>query len=117
MIDPRILRDDPDRVRAAQAKRGLSADVVDRALSADTARRESIAAFESARSSAELPPTAGKALIELPTRKSWAKRGGMKRSGSGAPPVPTSAFGGSFCSAPRSRSSRRQPMFASPKSA
>ena len=35
MIDPRILRDDPDRVRAAQAKRGLSADVVDRALSAD----------------------------------------------------------------------------------
>ena len=24
MIDPRILRDDPDRVRAAQAKRGLS---------------------------------------------------------------------------------------------
>ena len=49
MIDPRILRDDPDRVRAAQAKRGLSADVVDRALSADTARRESIAAFESLR--------------------------------------------------------------------
>src|ERR671910_238014 len=26
MIDPRVLRDDPDRVRAAQAKRGLSAD-------------------------------------------------------------------------------------------
>ena len=25
MIDPRVLRDDPDRVRAAQAKRGLSA--------------------------------------------------------------------------------------------
>ena len=24
MIDPRLLRDDPDRVRAAQAKRGLS---------------------------------------------------------------------------------------------
>ena len=40
MIDPRILRDEPDRVRAAQAKRGLSADVVDRALSADSARRE-----------------------------------------------------------------------------
>ncbi|RYP88692.1 serine--tRNA ligase [Nocardioides guangzhouensis] len=49
MIDPRILRDDPDRVRAAQAKRGLPADVVDRALSADTARRESISAFESLR--------------------------------------------------------------------
>ena len=28
MIDPRILREDPDRVRAAQAKRGLSSDVV-----------------------------------------------------------------------------------------
>jgi seryl-tRNA synthetase len=50
MIDPRVLRDEPDRVRAAQAKRGLSADVVDRALSADTARRESIAAFERLRS-------------------------------------------------------------------
>ena len=35
MIDPRVLRDDPDRVRAAQAKRGLSDDVVDRALAAD----------------------------------------------------------------------------------
>jgi hypothetical protein len=42
-----------------------------------SATRASMAAFESARSSAELPPTAGKALIELPTRKSWAKRGGM----------------------------------------
>jgi seryl-tRNA synthetase len=49
MIDPRVLRDDPDRVRAAQAKRGLSTEVVDRALAADTARREAIAAFESRR--------------------------------------------------------------------
>ena len=39
MIDPRLLRDDPDRVRAAQAKRGLSDEVVDRALAADAARR------------------------------------------------------------------------------
>jgi len=46
MIDPRVLRDDPDRVRAAQAKRGLSDDVVDRALSADDARRSAIAGFE-----------------------------------------------------------------------
>ena len=44
-----MLRDDPDRVRAAQAKRGLSADVVDRALSADTARRAAIGAFEAKR--------------------------------------------------------------------
>src|SRR4051794_9871172 len=49
MIDPRILRDDPDRVRAAQAKRGLSDEVVDRALAADTARRQAILEFESKR--------------------------------------------------------------------
>jgi seryl-tRNA synthetase len=49
VIDPRLLRDDPDRVRAAQTKRGLSADVVDRALAADSARRQAIADFESRR--------------------------------------------------------------------
>jgi seryl-tRNA synthetase len=49
MIDPRILREDPDRVRAGQAKRGLSDDVVDRALSADAARRRAIADFEARR--------------------------------------------------------------------
>jgi seryl-tRNA synthetase len=49
MIDPRLLRDDPDRVRAAQAKRGLSDDVVDQALAADSARRRAIADFEAKR--------------------------------------------------------------------
>ena len=49
MIDPKVLREDPDRVRAAQAKRGLSADVVDRALAADSARRQSISTFEAKR--------------------------------------------------------------------
>ena len=49
MIDPRVLRDDPDRVRAAQAKRGLSDEVVDRALAADGARRAAIAEFEAKR--------------------------------------------------------------------
>jgi seryl-tRNA synthetase len=49
MIDPRVLRDEPDRVRAAQAKRGLSDDVVDRALAADTARRQAIGDFEAKR--------------------------------------------------------------------
>ncbi|MGZ5406000.1 MAG: aminoacyl--tRNA ligase-related protein, partial [Nocardioides sp.] len=49
MIDPRILRDDPDRVRAAQAKRGLSDDVVDRAISADASRRRAIVEFEARR--------------------------------------------------------------------
>jgi seryl-tRNA synthetase len=50
MIDPRILRDDPDRVRASQVKRGLSDAVVDEALSADAARRAAIVAFEAKRS-------------------------------------------------------------------
>lgn len=49
MIDPRILRDDPDRVRAAQAKRGLSDEVVDRALAADAARRKAIGDYEAKR--------------------------------------------------------------------
>lgn len=49
MIDPRLLRDDPDRVRAAQAQRRLSDDVVDRALAADSARRQAIADFEARR--------------------------------------------------------------------
>ncbi|WP_148573416.1 serine--tRNA ligase [Nocardioides caldifontis] len=46
MIDPRILREAPDRVRAAQTRRGLSADVVDAAVAADERRRATIAEFE-----------------------------------------------------------------------
>jgi len=46
VIDPRLLRDDPDRVRAGQLKRGLSADVVDETVVADERRRSSIAEFE-----------------------------------------------------------------------
>ena len=49
MIDPRILRDQPDRVRAAQAKRGLSDAVVDEALAADEQRRRAIGEFEAKR--------------------------------------------------------------------
>jgi seryl-tRNA synthetase len=49
VIDPKVLREDPDRVRAAQAKRGLSDEVVDRALAADSARRTAIATFEAKR--------------------------------------------------------------------
>src|SRR4051812_16859736 len=46
VIDPKLLREDPDRIRAAQAKRGLSADVVDEALAADERRRSAIVEFE-----------------------------------------------------------------------
>jgi seryl-tRNA synthetase len=49
VIDPRLLRDDPDRIRAAQTKRGLPTDVVDRALSADERRRTSIMEYEALR--------------------------------------------------------------------
>jgi seryl-tRNA synthetase len=49
MIDPRILREEPDRVRASLAKRGLGDEVVDRALKADSIRRAAIAEFEAKR--------------------------------------------------------------------
>ena len=49
MIDPRVLREDPDRVRASLAKRGLPDDIVDVALAADGARRQAIAEFEAKR--------------------------------------------------------------------
>lgn len=49
MIDPRTLREQPDLVRAAQAKRGLSDGVVDEALAADQRRRKAIAEFEAKR--------------------------------------------------------------------
>jgi len=50
VIDPRLLRDDPDRVRKGQERRGLSADVVNEALAADECRRNTIASFERLRS-------------------------------------------------------------------
>jgi seryl-tRNA synthetase len=49
VIDPHLLRDQPDLLRAAQAKRGLSAAAVDDALAADEARRAAIASFEQLR--------------------------------------------------------------------
>jgi seryl-tRNA synthetase len=50
VIDLRILRDDPDRVRAAQTKRGAPPALVDRLLDADRRRRGSIADYERLRS-------------------------------------------------------------------
>ena len=46
MIDLRVIRDNPERARDAQRRRGLSPDLVDEVLAADEARRESIARFE-----------------------------------------------------------------------
>jgi len=68
-----VLRDDPDRVRAAQAKRGLSGDVVDVALSADEERRASIADFERLRAEQKqlgklIPQAAGEEKADLLAR-------------------------------------------------
>jgi seryl-tRNA synthetase len=72
VIDAKALRDDPDRFRAAQAKRGLSSDVVDEALAADEARRTAIVEFERLRAEQktlgkQIPRAAGdekQALLE-----------------------------------------------------
>lgn len=49
MIDPKLLRQDPERVRASQALRGEPVALVDQAIAADQARRSAINAFESTR--------------------------------------------------------------------
>ena len=49
MIDPQLLRDSPDVVKASLRKRGADESLVDDALDADAARREAIAAFENLR--------------------------------------------------------------------
>jgi seryl-tRNA synthetase len=49
VIDLRLLRDDPDRVRASQRARGESEAAVDTLLAADVARREAVTAFETLR--------------------------------------------------------------------
>ncbi|WP_432521634.1 serine--tRNA ligase [Kineococcus sp. SYSU DK006] len=46
MIDLRLLRDDPEAVRASQRARGEDGAVVDRVLDLDTRRRAAIAEFE-----------------------------------------------------------------------
>ena len=49
MIDPQLLRENPDAVRASQRLRGSSVELVDDALAADVARRTAISAFEADR--------------------------------------------------------------------
>ena len=46
MIDIRLLREDPDRVRASQRARGEDEGVVDQILAADERRRSSLTEFE-----------------------------------------------------------------------
>lgn len=49
MIDPVLLREQPEVLRASQQKRGSSVDLVDQAIDADTARRAAITGFEELR--------------------------------------------------------------------
>ena len=49
MIDPKLLRTDPDGIRRSEIARGGSGEVVDRLLAADEARRANIQAFETIR--------------------------------------------------------------------
>lgn len=49
MIDPQLLRDNPDLVRRSQAARGDSVALVDEAITADTDRRARIGEFENLR--------------------------------------------------------------------
>ena len=49
MIDPQLLRDDPDLVRRSQQARQASVELVDDAIAADADRRAAITAFEALR--------------------------------------------------------------------
>lgn len=49
MIDVKVLRAEPDRIKASQRARGESEAIVDEALAADAARRAAIAAYEELR--------------------------------------------------------------------
>ncbi|WP_019143938.1 serine--tRNA ligase [Aeromicrobium massiliense] len=49
MIDAKLLREDPDLLRAAQRRRGESESLVDELVAADERRRSSIAAYEAVR--------------------------------------------------------------------
>ncbi len=49
MIDPQLLREDPEAVRRSQRTRGASVTLVDEAVAADVDRRSSIQEFESLR--------------------------------------------------------------------
>ncbi|UAJ79781.1 serine--tRNA ligase [Leifsonia sp. ZF2019] len=63
MIDPVLLRENPDVVRRSQEARGDSVEVVDEALQADVERRAAITAFEELRAEQN---TFGKQVAQAP---------------------------------------------------
>jgi seryl-tRNA synthetase len=73
VIDPRILREDPDAVRAAQRRRGEPAELVDELILADEQRRSAIVAYEAVRSEQKnlgklIPKAQGEEKQQLLTR-------------------------------------------------
>ena len=54
MIDPQILRNDPERIRESQRRRGEDVTVVDRLIEADSAKRAAQAQFDELRNSQKL---------------------------------------------------------------
>src|SRR5512139_1435890 len=70
MIDLRVLRTDPERVRASQRARGEDPALVDALLSADEARRAAVARFDALRNEQKLlgkqiPKAAGDERVAL----------------------------------------------------
>jgi seryl-tRNA synthetase len=71
VIDPVLLRENPDLVKRSQEARGDSVDAVDAALAADADRRSAITGFEALRAAqnafgktvAQAPPAEKKALV------------------------------------------------------
>ncbi|KAA1395797.1 serine--tRNA ligase [Aeromicrobium ginsengisoli] len=73
MIEARILREDPDAVRAAQRRRGESTELVDELIGADEQRRSTISAYEAVRGEQKslgklIPKAQGDEKQELLTR-------------------------------------------------
>ncbi|NYI05481.1 serine--tRNA ligase [Allostreptomyces psammosilenae] len=73
MIDLRLLREDPDRVRASQRARGEDVDLVDALLSADERRRSSSSRFDELRAEQKalgkkIPKAAGEEKAALLAR-------------------------------------------------
>ncbi|MEJ1154604.1 serine--tRNA ligase [Microbacterium marmarense] len=69
MIDPVLLRENPELVKRSQAARGESVDAVDEALAADSERRAAITAFEELRAEQNL---AGKKVAQAPKEEKAA---------------------------------------------
>jgi seryl-tRNA synthetase len=73
VLDLRVIRDDPDRLRASQRARGEDEEIVSRLLDADEARRRQLSRFEALRAeqkslSKQIPRAQGEEKQALLTR-------------------------------------------------